>query len=100
MVSILITVYLLVFLNEKQGLIIIFGLSFLGSRVSFPPRASTTLSYIVRIMATHLQAKAFVGSRGGGGTILYKTFPDFCIYFTTNMVVSAQNIQPGPSKMK
>ena len=49
--------------------------------------ASTPLSYIVRIMATHLQAKAFVGSRGwgvGGGTILYKTFSDFYIFHDKN----------------
>ena len=52
-----------------------------------------------------MQAKAFVGSRGGGGgggrggTILYKTFPDFYI-FHIKVIVPAKNIHPGPSKMK
>ena len=32
-----------------------------------PPYANTPLSYIVQNMWTHIQAKAFVGTRGGGG---------------------------------
>ena len=43
-----------------------------------PPCASTPLSYIVQNMRTHIQAKAFVGTRGG--TICHKTFPNFYMF--------------------
>ena len=59
------------------------GSGFLGSKISSPPRASTPLSYIVHIRSTHIHVKAFVGSRGGG-TILYKTFPNFYIFHCKN----------------
>ena len=36
--------------------VFIFGVWFLGSRVSFPPK-NTPLSYIVQYMATHIHAK-------------------------------------------
>ena len=52
-------------------------------RYCSPSRASTPLSYIVHIRSTHIHAKVFVGSRGGG-TILYKTFPNFYIFHCTN----------------
>ena len=52
--------------------------SFLGSgfgalQYRSSQRTNTPLSYIVQYLATHIHAKAFVGSRGGG-TILHKTF--------------------------
>ena len=42
--------------------------------------ASTPLSYIVHNMATHVQANAFAGTRGG--TMFHKTFPNsYSLYF-------------------
>ena len=51
------------------------SLSYLGSgfwalEYRSPQRTNTPLSYVVHYMATHMHAKAFVGSQGG--TILYK----------------------------
>ena len=43
-----------------------------------PPCANTPLSYIVQNMWTHIQAKAFVGTRGG--TICHKTFSYFYLF--------------------
>ena len=48
------------------------GSGFWALEYRSPQRTNTPLSYIVQYMATHIHAKAFVGSRGG--TILYKTF--------------------------
>ena len=60
-------------------------LSYLGSdfwalEYRSPQRTNTPLSYIVQYMATHIHAKAFVGSQGG--TIPYKTFPNYYIFHT------------------
>ena len=48
------------------------GSGFLALEYRSPQRTNTPLTYIVQYMATHIHAKAFVGSQGG--TILYKTF--------------------------
>ena len=48
------------------------GSGFWALEYRSPQRTNTPLSYIVQYMATHIHAKAFVGSQGG--TILYKTF--------------------------
>ena len=48
------------------------GSGFWALEYRSPQRTNTPLSYIVQYMATHIHAKAFLGSQGG--TILYKTF--------------------------
>ena len=54
------------------------GSGFRALEYRSPQRTSTPLSYIVQYMATHIDAKAFVGSQGG--TILYKTFHNYYTY--------------------
>ena len=54
------------------------------------PCANMPLSYIVQNMWTHIQAKAFVGTRGGGGRYAIKLFLT-SIYFLVKNTVSAQN---------
>ena len=62
--------------------IFIFGLRFSGSRNRSTHCASTPVSYIMHNMATHVQAKAFAGTRGG--TMFHKTFPKTYIFHCKN----------------
>ena len=57
-----------------------------------PQRTNTPLSHIVQYMATHTQAKTFVGSQGG--TILYNFFFMITIYFIQKLIVLARNSDP------
>ena len=59
-------------LMSSYNLLSYLGSGFWALEYGSPQRTNTSLSYIVQYMATHIHAKAFVGSQGG--TILYKTF--------------------------
>ena len=48
------------------------------------------LSYLVHIGSTHIYAKAFVGSRGGGKQYSINFFL-ISIYFIVKMIVGTQN---------
>ena len=79
------------------------SLSYLGSgfwalEYRSPQRTNTPLSYGVHYMATHMHAKAFVGSQGG--TILYKKCFQITIYFIQKMIVLAQNSDPVARNME
>ena len=67
----------------------IHGLSFRALEYLSTHCASTPLSYIMHNMASHVQAKAFAGTRGG--TMFHKTslIP---IYFIVKMIVSTQKL--------
>ena len=74
--------YMIAVLMSSYTVFTKLGSGFWDPRYRPPPRARTPLSYIVHIRSTHIHANAFVGSMGG--TILYKTFPNFYIFHCKN----------------
>ena len=52
------------------------GFFWAAEHLPHPPCASKPLPYKVLIMVTHMQAKAFAGTRGGGGNDILKMFSD------------------------
>ena len=69
------------FLSDRHSIYICSNTGFRATDYLPPPPrcANTPLSYIVQNMWAHIQAKAFVGTRGGG-TICHKTFPNFYMF--------------------
>ena len=56
------------------------GPGFFGLLNIFPPPcASKPLPHNVQNMVTHIHAKAFAGTRGGGGNYIFGMFSDFYI---------------------
>ena len=66
---------------------------FSGHRLSFSPLCQhASFIYCAKYMWTHIQAKAFVGTRGE--TICHKTFPNFFMYHCKQKLSFCPKLSP------